>query len=158
MDFYTFRLSLVSDSSEYHNGPQIMAALGLTCQGRPAIHALEAGGLLCLLAPGVPAHEALHVFDLDVQVQALGAPLLSLPEGAVGLRVLPLTAARGKVMVGFPQPVMEQVSLSMSMLSDQFLIFDSDSEILNLILKLQFSLSHVVTGLSYVQWTRIKKM
>ena len=154
MDFYTFRLSLVSDRSEYHNGPQIMAALGFTCQGRPVIHALEAGGLLCLLAPGVPA---LHVFDLDVQVQALGAPLLSLPEGAVGLRVLPLTAARGKVMVGFPHPVMEQVSLSMSMLSDQFLIFDSDSEILNLILKLQFSLSHV-TGLSYVKWTKIKKM
>ena len=86
MDFYTFRLSLVSDRSEYHNGPQIMAALGFTCQGQPAIHALEAGGLLCLLAPGVPAHEALHVFDLDVQVQALGAPLLGLPEGAVGLR------------------------------------------------------------------------
>ena len=101
-----------TDGAEYHNAPQIMATLRLACQGRPAVHALEAGGLLCLLAPGVPA---LHVFDLDVQVQALGAPLLSLPEGAVGLCVLPLTAARGKVMVGFPQPVMEQVSLSMSM-------------------------------------------
>ena len=157
MDFYTFRFSLVSDSSEYHNGPQIMAALGLTRQGRPAIHALEAGGLLCLLAPGVPAHEALHVFDLNVQVQALGASLLGLPEGAVGLRVLPLNGSQGQSHVGFPHPVTEQVSLSMSMLSDQFLIFDSDSEILNLILKLQFSLSHV-TGLSYVKWTRIKKM
>ena len=119
-----------------------MAALRLTYQGRPAIHALEAGGLLCL----------------NVQVQALGASPLGLHEGAVGLRVLPLNGSQGQSHVGFPHPVTEQVSLSMSMLSDQFLIFDSDSEILNLILKLQFSLSHVVTGLSYVKWTRIKKM
>jgi len=48
-----------------------MAALRLTYQGRPAIHALEAGGLLSLLAPGVPAHKALHVLDLNIQ--ALGA-------------------------------------------------------------------------------------
>ena len=104
MDFYTFRLSLVSDSSEYHNGPQIMAALGLTRQGRPAIHALEAGGLLCLLAPGVPAHEALHVFDLNVQVQALGASLLGLHVGAVSLRVLPLNGGQGQSHGRLPPP------------------------------------------------------
>ena len=77
-----------------------MAALGLTCQGRPAIHALEVGGLLCLLAPGVPAHKSLHVLDLNVK--ALGATLrvhdleLGLPEDAVSLRVLPVGGGPGQ--------------------------------------------------------------
>ena len=79
-----------------------MAALRLTYQGRPAIHALEAGGLLSLLAPGVPAHKALHVLDLNIQ--ALGAPLLGLPEAVVSPRVLLLGGGQRQSHGRLPPP------------------------------------------------------